>query len=1134
MANNQNNQNISDKIIEKNNRNARLILLIGETLLFCLVLFLFLYYQVTSFIYYDIQLYSLFPICIKTLIFFCIIFISSRVYSRVILKIKLEARELFSGFFYMFKIIIFIFLPVIGFFIIINFLALWHWKDVFQYTDIVSYISENFLYLNHYDKVELKWHFQNLFIFYIPLCIAWFSTLLVMGFGPVTKGVIYKDIIKKIRESEKKKKFKNIYLLNFLKAIFIKYQFPFVFGMVMHFLLFSFPIINLLFQKIFFERFQSFSSSIAYPSFLFSTIAFFLAPVVYSYFNLDDTYEFYTAYYAKNKILNKFKDHYLILGYGNLGKRIVNHVIVDYFLEENKGTIQLKKDLAKNLEVIIDNNMELKVVASDFAVINKNEYEFFQIISDKSGFKYGFVKTGRDENLLLLGVVGDASNPSELEILNYGKAKVIINATSDVQLPFKIFGFIENKESILSVPNTTSFFALYRHCFSKEIFLVLPIVTGSISVSNLLLLFLEKIRVKKELNKFADFLTKEGIKVLNKNKILIIGRGRGLFYILEQFKCILSHDIPEAAKRKKLLENSIIILNDDEIVRTQSELLEEKSNKGFWGVSLDRYGEKINDKYKIPVYFSNPTDYSSIADILENPSFNNEEANISLIAIFSEERFESLRILTFTQNILRAKTGSHKKESEELPLILISTPSIEKELVKDKLKFFDYIYKREDNLFPTQRNLQLVHDYSVGDEVASILRSYMQMFEKSETKTIISRLVSYIKIKIMKTTKKTEDKNVSSPFLLSLCIYDRPKALMTCLLYLAGFKIYEDNSTPEKIPSFHATNTLIDRKNADAYIIEGLASMEKFEDLEKFLRGIFIQSKDTNLKRINDCIQNALLDPLEYKKFLSDDDKIEDAKELDKFDCIKCCSICPISIVANKHDFDHLSKNDGNDETKRLYLFKDKNANKILKNNTKKRAYAKIWIYGVNANIPGALSVGLKDLLFLKWKDIETARNETKSEIPKDGKNTQNKTPKKDFINIKYLSNLECPGNAEYTVRQLYGVIESINSDKRKAQIKELKKGTIEAVCIKSAAHETWNPYAEDLVSFLNEEYRSKKYFLDRKLRRNYPYCNLILKRNQNLKFRRRILRKIEVFFSKEEREEHLKKYKDCIKESGD
>jgi len=53
-------------------------------------------------------------------------------------------------------------------------------------------------------------------------------------------------------------------------------------------------------------------------------------------------------------------------------------------------------------------------------------------------------------------------------------------------------------------------------------------------------------------------------------------------------------------------------------------------------------------------------------------------------------------------------------------------------------------------------------------------------------------------------------------------------------------------------------------------------------------------------------------------------------------------------------------------------------------------------------------------------------------------------------------------------------------------------------------------------------------------LRRNYPYCNLILKRNQNLKFRRRILRKIEVFFSKEEREEHLKKYKDCIKESGD
>jgi len=789
----------------------------------------------------------------------------------------------------------------------------------------------------------------------------------------------------------------------------------------------------------------------------------FLTPFFYSLFNLEETYESYSAYLTKTKLLDRLNDHYLILGYGNLGRRIVSHTIWDLFVKDGK---KIKKEMRKELDIIIDNNMNLKVVATNFAIINKNEAAFTQIIS-LPGIQIGFVETGRDKDLWVIGICGDASNLSLLEILNYKKAKLIVDATPDLLLPLKIFNFIVDKDAILAVPDSASYFSLFRHTYSKDIFLIFPTLMGSISIANLMFLFLEKIRVENRLNSIKDLIDQQ--EIVKENKILIIAGGeiggRGLFYVLERFRSLLVHELGNDENRKiNFLKNLIVALCYDRRLEETSKIIDEKSpQKRIWEVSLARYKEKIQYKYKIPVYLSVPFDIDVIKNILKSSNFESEKAEtgkIGLIVIFSKEPFESFKILMSVLNVLKAISENY--ESEKLPLILISSGSFEKDLIKNELECYSKAYKNDDQKFPTQRDLQLVHDYTVADEVASIFRAWPQ------------------------TKKDNKEKISKIPFSISLCIKDSPGALTQSLFSLGGFKISGIDSSIE-VPSFHASNTHIDRKFPDSYIFEGIASLEIFKESKNFLRSIFVNCGENLLK------QEIL--KLVLNLFGVTEDNIED---INNFRCPKYCSVCPISVVANSYDW---GKN-----RERLFLLKEVNKNENKETKENKRAYAKIWIYGDNASIPGALAIGLKDLLMIRKNRISI--------------NTSEKV-----LNIRYISNIECPEYGEYTLRNIYATLESGKLLKERKNI--LEKGTLKAICIKSADQEKWNKYANNLLNFLNSQYNNS-YSIDEKLRQNFPHCNLILQKQQDADFVKRILRKIEAYWNEEEIDKHLE---DLIKE---
>lgn len=974
------------------------------------------------------------------------------------------------------------FFYIVGFlikfiFVIIITLAFFYFLIIFFSTgslDIHEFIQKShcagnsFLKNNYIEAKRINnLHFQNIIVLYIPLFISWICTLFIMSYRNIFRrdGLIVKGLENKVRLrlKDSKKLYMDLYLIYFIRSIIVQFPFPFIVGFIMHFILFIFPIFNIIYPGFFFERFQYFSGQVAYPSFLSSMIILFLTPVVSSYFNLGKSYNIYTDYHAKNKVKEKLNDHFLIMGYGNLAGNIIRHTIKSFYVYEEEKSIRIRKEMFKFVEIIIDGNMLLKAIVLNFVVINKTASPFRQKFSSSRGIDFGFVEAlSSDHDLWLLGILGDASNTSILDAANYKKSRLIINATPDERLPIKVFKLIKDKKSILSVPDSASFLSLINKSINKDIFLVFPSLIGSISVANILFLFFEKLKVKVKADSLSDFFQTNKFKeILMNNQILIMGQGRELFYTLERVKSILSHELREQEERIKLIEESCIIFSDDKNLKHNLNFI--AIDRGYWEVSLDRYGGKVSNKYKLLTYFQNPLNLEKVNSVFEDPRYDSQDRKIGLIIIFDKTQTRCLKILKNIQNVIKFRLESGNIKDRELPLILISTPRVEKELVRDELRAFEQLSKDDKKIFPTQRNTQLIHDYTVADEVAAIFRTWM-----------------------VSTKQKKND--LSDPFSISLCINDKPGILTRCLLLLSGFDISNINTVETVVPSFHNSNTLIDRDNLDAYIFEGIASLESIDNEIPLIHGYSINSSEKSLNRINKTVDTLFMKYL-YEKYL-----IQNLKE-DSFDCPGCCSVCPISVLANPYDYKRFY-NKG-----RLKLYKVK---PDKPDNNGERHYGQILIYGDKASCPGSLALGLKDLLFISWNEIEQ-KNEDLSNI-------------KDLVNIKYLSNIECPEKSDRTLRSLYGVIQSTCIYQQREL---LRKGTLNAICIKAAEINVWSYYAEKLNKFLNDSYRKygKQYIYEKKLNEKYPYIIFIVKKDLGSEILRKILLKMDIFWKENEKE---------------
>lgn len=1033
---------IGKQIIFEENQRAKNLYYLVQILL---TLFIFVFLFISLFLLYltDYRKLIVSRSIESLIISFCstfLIFVVSYVVSCGFFVSKKQLFETTSFLFIIFiaKMFIFFVLTFLLFYFLTLIILFKVDLHIFQQAIIKAF---DFLFKNYIDSVQkedymlfqsyinnLKW----IYVLYIPGAIAWFSVILTLSHS------LLRGLRKRIGVDKEKNAY--LYLLYFLRAIIIKHPFPFFIGFFIHLFLLLFPSLIILFPQYLFEYFHSVATDVSYISFLLSTLILFLTPIFYAYYNLYESYEIYSMFHAKAKILDRLNNHYLIFGYGNLGTGIIKHVIKYIFCEFNNNQMKLKKTMKRHFSVIIDNNLKFKVIASNLAIINKNEEIFTQIFQTTTGIRYGFLPSPKDKDLWLLGIPGDAGNIANLEAVNYKNAKLIINATPDLELPLKIFNNIKDKKCILCVPDSSSYFSLFHQTLDKEIFLLFPTITGTISLANAMFMVLEKMKSTKR----KDFM--DIFKQIDYKFLIITGtdEGRSLFYLLERFKSLLSHELSFQEDKIEFFKNALIVLSNDKRIKEANPAEQEG-----WNVSLDRYGKNIYYRYKIPFVSGNPFDVDTFVDILKR------YPEIYLIVIFSRTPFETVKILNTILNALMAIGEASYPKDTKLPLILVSSPNRENEIIKEKLERYSNVYKYNDKIYPTQRDLILVHDYTIWDEIASIFRAWEEI-------------------------PKNSHKN---PFLLSLCIKDSPGTLLKTLLLLAGFDITGINHHRKCIPSFHASNTVLDRDNPQVYIYDGLASLEPLLPEKDFLRGMLINSGKENLEEA----YNNLLKLLEIKN-------LKLLPSVEWFNCPKHCSICPISIVSNTFDFESL----GLYEPKHLLLFEDvRDASaKIKKNNH----YARIWIYADHSNVPGALAIGLKDLLLIPRTEIKKKEGIRK------------------VVNIKYVSNIECPEFGNATLRNIYGVLEN---REEKEMDKIIKEGTLQAVCIKASCLEVWEKYINDLLDFLNNNY-SNQFILHRKIKSKFPYCYLILKKDLDDYKKERILRKIEIFWKPEKIKDFL------------
>ena len=125
-------------------------------------------------------------------------------------------KKFFWGLWFLFrKVFSFIIILLLNYFVIMSISSVYEpsesiLKNPNEYWECVKLIQNEFLTQNSFPiENNTKFHFQNLFIFYIPFCISWFTTLLMNGFGPIFKGITSSEIKRymkaKVKEVEKKK-----------------------------------------------------------------------------------------------------------------------------------------------------------------------------------------------------------------------------------------------------------------------------------------------------------------------------------------------------------------------------------------------------------------------------------------------------------------------------------------------------------------------------------------------------------------------------------------------------------------------------------------------------------------------------------------------------------------------------------------------------------------------------------------------------------------------------------------------------------------------------------------------------------------------------------------------------------------
>ena len=910
----------------------------------------------------------------------------------------------------------------------------------------------------HYDNFSTKHGtFSGGFIIlsFLTLCLAYIGILM-----PVLLGIRVQNI-----------KYRFIYWMTFLKSRLVDSSVTLFLGILM--ILFvsitlaflplalngdktiSNYIINL--KKI--ENIDNFSTIVGVLGIWLSVIIILVGDMLKNYTRLYQSFEEYTSYQLREKLLGFKTIKIILIGFGNLGRLVAGNLLVKSFQFTEDERKVIAKNPYLNYDVVIDKAFRLRVIPRNLAIIEKEASQFEELRKDEqSGLNYGFI-SGQEtilENLTpesripiesaMLALHGNGSSLPLLKDVNLENTELIINTTSDPDMGFLLQHLMERQinpeEKRPVIITTVEDSPTYSYLEAKHDLSIFPLhaaQTEGRSLGSRVFSFVKK------------------VKDINKVKIMLLGDGKALYYSIDTFWQYCNQDKhgdkkTENKRIKKFIENNIVVVTGDETICKES-----KSANGNtqWEIIL---GD--TDHYKINLVEGNPGRFAHILNALGKLAYN-EKTEILLFVISNRNIMDTIRVAEQVNQAISSNKLNYCK-------MLISAHAEVTDIVEGLLNPFYNIAMPDgfDNVgFPCEsRDFIIKKNVIISSQINAIADCL------KHEHVIKEKLTGMVEEDLLPLHANGE---------IAICAANKPGTFCNIISRLSGLAPLrvEDNNT--------ANGNDFDGKNAEGTNEEenkkahGPGTPSFFYSYSFPVRSNDAELRDTFLYR-----GDAYLGPLQQSDLETmaiEDLKIngttENHKEITSMmpfawqnnvqeSCTKYSQRCPVS--SNEHMIHPVcGKKEG------------------IPNYVKQYAQIKLW--AGNDDVPGALALAIADFLML----ARSARFE------EDGR--------KGLINIVYESCQLC--TLEFNaLKRLYvqGIpYKEIDPKKRRELINTRNILAIKIKPIEDGDKE-WEEYARMLAGYLNSV-SSETYGLSLLDHHHFIVQNKIRKQVRAMEFAKRI-----------------------------
>lgn len=727
------------------------------------------------------------------------------------------------------------------------------------------------------------------------------------------------------------------------------------------------------------------------------------------------------------EIIQKIRMHIVVIGFGNLGKKVCSDLI-------ERDVISLKKDTTE----ILTPDIEVRKICDTLLVVDSNDELFDRVHTDPILQNVGVARSkirinGKKEDILIPAIIGDINSETTKESSRLRNSRFFISAPSDYRANFTLskFANAEDLDSIISVEDSAQRDYFSPKMTAHDTFFIYPAFQEGISLGRVASLCF--LRLREEL---------EEKKLLENIEIVIAGEGKQIHYLMETFWMETERaGMFLGSRNQGMYKLPVSILTNSEEITKRS--ISKESDKYDKMMELQEIIKRSackdkNDAYlSVDVIVDYPDRLKTIEKIIED-----KEPQIIVITSDTIQKVSKIFHEWFlgTERYISAGKENYK------PTMIVGVLGDEYEEIQDILLYYTQMEPPSKIKFPIQYIDAAVRAYDDSKEqIGGLAQSFTRKGNLEHKNEKIREIIGEIK----------------EPLALYCCIDDLPGSLGSLLSKLAGVKFTDVKSVDaRKAISLHYCRfqSCSGVENYSFLANAELHEKESINEKENLFFCLF-QSESENLKR-RELTRKSIKHLLDIKDITEELQRDPDLLRL--HDICSCCSrriTCSVASYLRK--VKNLINNEGyyknletlkkipegtvDRELKRFFTNPQFQKSDIeIKSDLPKAA---ILVCCRHSKITGSVSTAVSNLSFRKVDEVHG----------------------KKIADITYLRSYECYDPALTNIEFYGNLVEDVQNDHRERLKKE---GVIDGVFINAVTKKNqWYNYAKSLCEVLNKIY---------------------------------------------------------------